>query len=605
MALLKNMSKILKNPAISLYTSITSETSPHFTTQKLCNNELQPPPYSKDELKIISSLEQLKQSIDISQQFSQIKTITTIFTPKSKSDALFDEIYRKLAKTFDFTVRTEYQETANIKGNELSNIDKFLHNLIEEKQHFTMTSIVVSFITMVNVYICSISGSDTTCEVINDNNNNISNDNSNNDVINEGDVDDDNDDDYYVYNEHPSQSNVVPINEDIFVELYEKYLVICNNSIIIEKEFCVELNEYFNAFNTKFNVKDVFVEIYWETVFKNKDINELFVKCFYKQLTLDDKIKESVNNIINVLLKGIVALKKEITQNLNVYEIVAVSKVELADVIAFHKKTIDNNNSSNNNNIKDDNNSVQVTSEGGSECNYECEEIESNINVNVKINNNNINNKAESVNEIVRFQSYNVLLDESVNTNNSNNNNKENTVGIVNCIDNIVLDSVVDETNISNNYLDCCLFDNNNNNNNNGSNSNVNEVISENTIKEDVCKCNNGNDDVIKDTRTIEDIINEINTVNGYVRKGSVKKKNKKKHKKRKVSFNKNKDNCNGVNGDRGRGCDKNGKDNSCFDNVVDLFKHAINREQVFAWQTQKINPRISSQWIKEISLKS
>ena len=593
MALLKNMSKILKNPTISLYTSITSETSPHFTTQKLCNNELQPPPYSKDDLQIISSLEQLKQSIDVSQQLSQIKTITTIFTPKSKTDtsfdkALFDEIYRKLAKTFDFVVKEEYQENVNLKGFDLSNIDKFLHSLIEEKQsleHFAMKSLIVSFITMVNVYISSISGfiiSDASVDVVNDS-------------VSDVNVNVDDDDYYYVYNEHPTQSNVVAVNEDIFVELYEKYLVICTNSSVVEKEFPIALREYCSAFNTKVSVKDVFVEIYWETVFKNKDINELFVKCFYKQLTLDEKVKESVNCIINVL-KGIVTLKKEITQNLNVYEFVSTSRMELADVIAFHKKSIDNNS-------KDDNNSVQVSSEGGSECNYECEEVESNVNVNVKINNNtssnSSNNKVDSVNEIVRFQSYNVLLDESVNTSNNNNNNSKdkesNTVGIANCIDNIVLDSVVDETNIGNNYLDCCLFDNNNGSNNS---NNVNEIISDSTIKEDVCKCNNNsNDDVIKDTRTIEDIINEINTVNGIVSKGSVKKKNKKKPKKRKENCN---DRCNG---DGGRRCDKNDKDKSCFDNVVDLFKHTINREQVFAWQTQKINPRISSQWIKEISL--
>ena len=596
MALLKNMSKILKNPAISLYTSITSETSPHFTPQKLCNTELQPPPYSKDDLKIISSLEQLKQSIDISQQLTQIKTITTIFTPKNKADtsfdkALFDEIYRKLAKTFDFAVKAEYQENVNLKGIDLSNIDKFLHSLIEEKQsleHFAMKSLIVSFITMVNVYIGSISGfiiNDAGVDVVSDSVSDVNVDN----------------DDYYTYNEQPTtQSNVVnavTVSEDVFVELYEKYLVICANSSVVEKEFPIALREYCSAFNTKVSVKEVFVEIYWETVFKNKDINELFVKCFYKQLTLDEKVKESVNSIINVL-KGIVALKKEITQNLNVYEFVSTSRVELADVIAFNKKSIDNSN----NNSKDDNNSVQVSSEGGSECNYECEEVESSINVNVKINNsNNSNNKVDSVNEIVRFQSYNVLLDESVNTSNGNNNNnnskdkENNTAGVANCTDNIVLDPVVDETNINNNYLDCCLFDNNNGN---SSSNNVNEVINESSIKDDVCKCNNNiNDDVIKDTRTIEDIINEINTVNGIVWKGSVKKKNKKKHKKRKENYN---DRCNGDGGSR---CDKIEKDKSCFDNVVDLFKHTINREQVFAWQTQKINPRISSQWIKEISL--
>jgi hypothetical protein len=43
-------------------------------------------------------------------------------------------------------------------------------------------------------------------------------------------------------------------------------------------------------------------------------------------------------------------------------------------------------------------------------------------------------------------------------------------------------------------------------------------------------------------------------------------------------------------------------KSKSCFDNDVDLFKNALNSERVYAWQTQKINPSISPQWIELIS---
>ena len=108
-------------------------------------------------------------------------------------------------------------------------------------------------------------------------------------------------------------------------------------------------------------------------------------------------------------------------------------------------------------------------------------------------------------------------------------------------------------------------------------------------------------EDTKEDTRTNEEIINDINTVNESTRRNAGKKKNKRKHKKRKQFAGGNNTNNGEVNNNNIINTGSS-KSKSCFDNDVDLFKNALSSEQVYAWQTQKISPSISPQWIKLIS---
>ena len=270
-SIIKKMSKILRDPNESLYNTssspsnssteedITASNLPELKIQKFEETELKPPSYSKEDI-IIKAIEQFRKELHSSTQLTPTKPITSIFTSKTKAESTMEQnLFEAVQRAVSIALRFQKINAHSINKKQLTQnnaddyskknvnykgLDKLIFQLYDKKkslENFAIKGIMVSMITIINLYL----------------------------------------DDVYGNN----------ISEDIFIEIYRRYLLFNNCCPFLEEDFPLAFNEFFKTFNIKFKLLELFSDIYWDSVFKYKDLCDVFLRNYKQQSTLD-----SVNN---------------------------------------------------------------------------------------------------------------------------------------------------------------------------------------------------------------------------------------------------------------------------------------------------------------------
>lgn len=402
-SIIKKMSKILRDPNESLYNTssspsnssteedITASNLPELKIQKFEETELKPPSYSKEDI-IIKAIEQFRKELHSLTQLPPTKPITSIFTSKTKAEStmeqnLFEAVQRAVSIALRFQKINAHsinkkQSTHNNaddyskKNVNYKGLDKLIFQLYDKKkslENFAIKGIMVSMITIINLYL----------------------------------------DDVYGNN----------ISEDIFIEIYRRYLLFNNCCPFLEEDFPLAFNEFFKTFNIKFKLLELFSDIYWDSVFKYKDLCDVFLRNYKQQSTLDSvnnnnnntktpikkETQDTMNKIIGVLWKCMSPLKKQISEKLKIYEYICSSNIELSEFIMKQKQLYVFDYS----NINDMNIKQQLPSKQSTQL----------INVNNVCNsnsNNNVNNNIISINETNPNNINTTVLNSNITDNSTN-----------------------------------------------------------------------------------------------------------------------------------------------------------------------------------------
>ena len=111
------------------------------------------------------------------------------------------------------------------------------------------------------------------------------------------------------------------INLDIFIELMDKYNIIKDICQYLEKDFKTIIDNFQNKKKIKFCLCELLTDLYWDFLFKNHHINNLFTKGYSlnntKNNVIFEEAKLSLKNIIDILIVCDTPYKKNIGEMLN------------------------------------------------------------------------------------------------------------------------------------------------------------------------------------------------------------------------------------------------------------------------------------------------
>jgi hypothetical protein len=329
--------------------------------------------------------------------------------------------------------------------------------------------------------------------------------------------------------------------EDFILDCYEKYEILKKICYFLEKDFSLFIDNFKDSNKLEFKFINLFSDIFWDYVFRIKDINIYFTKnCVTEKI--DEKVNETMNNIINILYNIDLSYKKNFGDLLNI-TCIKSENIFLMDYIIKYR------NSSNNKNINLINNK----------------------------NINNINEKKEN-NEIHKSSSCEMILSNKINCIENENNNKKEKEEKEEDIKNIINDNKEDNNNSNNVSEDISTNDYNN------INKSYND-IEDNKMNLNLGKsfsmdiCNNK----LNDKDSLEKVYN-------YILYGeNEKKKQKKRHKKRRKNKNSNsiivEENIEPI------------------DPIVEEYKNYINNiYKNCSGYIKKIKPKINKEWINSLT---
>ena len=342
-----------------------------------------------------------------------------------------------------------------------------------------------------------------------------------------------------------SEYNVKNINYEkgeYFLDLYEKYEIMKKLSCYLEKDFILLINIFKKDIKFKISFDGLFSDIYWDYVFRIKELNIYFTKN-YDNEKISKKAYDTMNNIIDILLNINYPYKQMIGQLLNI-SCIKKENVYLMNYIIKYKSQLFKRNIDNNiitcNNKDDNKNEKDKIIHGSSSCD---KVLTNKINA-IEIDNNNEKANNEEI------QNYN---------NNENNNNI----------------NILNEDLIPNDL---------NNINNSISNDNDDQKNDLNLGKSFSMDISNNK---LSDKDSIEAVYNFI--INGESEND--KKKQRKKHKKKK----KNKNNNSII-------IETDEKEEE-IDPIVEEYKNYINNINNNCEEyVKKIKPNIKEEWINKIS---
>ena len=364
--------------------------------------------------------------------------------------------------------------------------------------------------------------------------------------------------------------------DEIYSEIY--------NDFVTKSNICSELEEYFKysleSFKAKyqmnFTLSELFSDIFWNSIFHNKILCQIFIESY----SSDDygDIKIDLKKIMKVIFDTNIPLKHQIVELLNLHQIESNEKEDLMTLIVdmknkYHCEIVKSE--------KEKENLKQIQRIKEKEKEKKAKEKEKNE------GNNLINkNKSNNVDEI------------NINNINKINENKDND-NKINIIKN-KQPEMKNEDNIKCNIItanDISVIKNkkkktvspilSDETRNNNIIIGVENNIDKNEIKEKENNINI-NDDGVPDLthKTVDEIINYINDdrIVDKSTKGKRKKKSRKnkKAKKEEALAEQNK--------------------NEIEDSLVLKFKEDLNNEFIHAGSITKIKPMISESWIKLIS---
>ena len=362
--------------------------------------------------------------------------------------------------------------------------------------------------------------------------------------------------------------------DEIFSEIY--------NDFVTKSNICSELEEYFKysleSFKTKyqmnFTLSELFSDIFWNSIFHNKILCQIFIKSYSKYDYGDIKI--DLKKIMKVIFDTHFPLKHQIVELLGLHQIESSENEDLMTLIVnmkneHHREIVESERE------KENLKHIQRIKEKEKE--KKDKEKEKNENNNL-INKNNINNEDEiNINKI--NENKEIINDNKINLikNIQEMKNEDNIkCNIITANDISVIKNKKKKT------ISPLLTDDTRNNN---IIIGVENNIDKNDIKEKENNINI-NDEGVPDLthKTVDEIINYINDdrIVDKSTKGKRKKKSRKNKKAKKeealAEQNKNEDE----------------------DSLVLKFKEDLNNEFIYAGSITKIKPVISENWIKLIS---
>ena len=279
--------------------------------------------------------------------------------------------------------------------------------------------------------------------------------------------------------------------DDFILDCYEKYEILKKICYFLEKDFSLFIDNFKDNNKLEFKFINLFSDIFWDYVFRIKDINIYFTKnCVIEKL--DEKVNETMNNITNILYNIDLSYKKMFGDLLNI-TCIKSENIFLMDYVIKYR------NPSNNKNVN----------------------LKENKNIN------NINERKEN-NELHKSSSCEMILNNKIDCIENNKRKKEEKEEDNK---NIINDNKEDNKNNSNNVSE----DISTNDYNNNINKSYND-IEDNKMDLNLGKsysmdiCNNK----LNDKDSLEKVYN-------YILYGeNEKKKQKKKHKKRRKNKNSN-----------------------------------------------------------------
>ena len=328
--------------------------------------------------------------------------------------------------------------------------------------------------------------------------------------------------------------------DDFILDCYEKYEILKKICYFLEKDFSLFIDNFKDNNKLEFKFINLFSDIFWDYVFRIKDINIYFTKnCVIEKL--DEKVNETMNNITNILYNIDLSYKKMFGDLLNI-TCIKSENIFLMDYVIKYR------NPSNNKNV--------------------------NLKENKSINN--INERKEN-NELHKSSSCEMILNNKIDCIENNKRKKEEKIEDNK---NIINDNKEDNKNNSNNISE----DISTNDYNNNINKSYND-IEDNKMDLNLGKsysmdiCNNK----LNDKDSLEKVYN-------YILYGeNEKKKQKKKHKKRRKNKNSNsiimEENIDPI------------------DPIVEEYKNYINNiYKNRSGYIKKIKPKINQEWINSLT---
>ena len=328
--------------------------------------------------------------------------------------------------------------------------------------------------------------------------------------------------------------------DDFILDCYEKYEILKKICYFLEKDFSLFIDNFKDNNKLEFKFINLFSDIFWDYVFRIKDINIYFTKnCVIEKL--DEKVNETMNNITNILYNIDLSYKKMFGDLLNI-TCIKSENIFLMDYVIKYR------NPSNNKNVN----------------------LKENKNIN------NINERKEN-NELHKSSSCEMILNNKIDCIENNKRKKEEKIEDNK---NIINDNKEDNKNNSNNVSE----DISTNDYNNNINKSYND-IEDNKMDLNLGKsysmdiCNNK----LNDKDSLEKVYN-------YILYGeNEKKKQKKKHKKRRKNKNSNsiimEENIDPI------------------DPIVEEYKNYINNiYKNRSGYIKKIKPKINQEWINSLT---
>ena len=328
--------------------------------------------------------------------------------------------------------------------------------------------------------------------------------------------------------------------DDFILDCYEKYEILKKICYFLEKDFSLFIDNFKDNNKLEFKFINLFSDIFWDYVFRIKDINIYFTKnCVIEKL--DEKVNETMNNITNILYNIDLSYKKMFGDLLNI-TCIKSENIFLMDYVIKYR------NPSNNKNVN----------------------LKENKNIN------HINERKEN-NELHKSSSYEMILNNKIDCIENNKRKKEEKEEDNK---NIINDNKEDNKNNSNNVSE----DISTNDYNNNINKSYND-IEDNKMDLNLGKsysmdiCNNK----LNDKDSLEKVYN-------YILYGeNEKKKQKKKHKKRRKNKNSNsiimEENIDPI------------------DPIVEEYKNYINNiYKNRSGYIKKIKPKINQEWINSLT---
>ena len=356
------------------------------------------------------------------------------------------------------------------------------------------------------------------------------------------------------------------LEANIFEDIYKDFVYksnLCSSEL--EEYFIFSLDSFREKYQMSFTLSELFTDIFWNSIFHNRDLCELFIDSYLNDEIYGD-IKICLKKILKIIFDVNLPLKHQIVELLGLHQLENKDKNDLMTLIVYQKNInhskiikseIENENLNKINNKKKNE-----------------ENIDSNINTNNKKNENNnniINNNIKNVENI----KYNIITANDI----SVIKNKKQPLTDLKSINSNSILSINNSNNLALNIENNSEKQKGNKDKEKEKQDNYKNYLNKNNSNNN----KNDNDNILDlEHKTVDEIYNYIN--DDKIVKNKRKKKNRKNKKAKKEEIN------------------IEDYQEEVEDRIVVQFKEDLSGKFIHAGNIKKIRPIFSEEWIKNIS---